>query len=57
MPTTATRVMAARIDGYGFMIGHLRNVERIHGHRVYTIKTLAGNLVRLSSRQYRVTAH
>lgn len=56
---SATRVpiIARRMDGYGFMLGRLVDVERIHGHRVYTIKTLTGRLMRLSAKQYSITSH
>jgi hypothetical protein len=54
---TTSRIKANRIDGKGFMLGRLLNVERQHGHRVYTVKTLSGHVLRLSGRDYAVTGH
>lgn len=52
---TTQKIKATRLDGMGFLFGRLLDVTRRHGHRVYTIKTLRGDVVTLSARQYTVT--
>ncbi len=52
---TTIKITARRLDGMGFLFGRLLNVTRRHGHRVYTVKTLRGDVVTLSAKHYTIT--
>jgi hypothetical protein len=54
MTKTAIRgtMMFVRRDGIGFLIGRVLMVDNRHGHDVYTIKTLGGNLISISANDY-----
>lgn len=52
---TTQKIKANRFDGMGFILGRLLNVTRRHGHRVYTVKTVAGNILTLSAKDYTIT--
>lgn len=45
-------VLARRRDGRGFLTGTLIGVTRRHGHRVYRVRTVAGNVLEVSASQY-----
>lgn len=53
---TTKMIKATRFDGYGFMFARLLDVQRRHGHRYYTVKTLSGEILTLSSKQYTITS-
>jgi hypothetical protein len=45
-------VIARRKDNRGFLVGTLLGVERLHGHRVYTVRTATGSVQRVSATAY-----
>lgn len=54
--TQNSPIIARRQDGYGFLIGTLIGVTRLHGHRVYRIRTSGRVVQNVSARDYLISA-